>query len=310
MSPDDELRALLEKIAATVGDPPEHGLDGVADRRRRRTRHRRGAVATAVTLAVIGLTVVPRLGGEDHDVTAGESPDASSRQAELPDVVQLHCSPNGIDVPVASIRPQEDGLHLVVENTLGRPTDVWVTSTSSRWDSGRVVVQQGRTELWQPIPPGVLTVGCQVGTEEENRRVTLVDVNGIYEVPELDCADEEQQELVNLEIEPIDRYRDAADAVANVLDDYLRETDDIVSFSGYPQRRFDYATVDRTAQIKREGDTVAFVHLTGEADSSQSERPERSPWVGAERVEACARFLDDQSLADETGADDGPTPAE
>ena len=123
-----DLQLLLEQIAASAGDPPEHGLAGVAARRRRRKRHRRGAVATAMTLAVVATVAAPFVVLDDHDdVTAGNAAsEGGALRAELPDAVQLTCARTGIDVPVASIRPQRDGLHVEVVNELPGSTQVWV----------------------------------------------------------------------------------------------------------------------------------------------------------------------------------------
>ena len=69
---DKDLRSELERLASSVGDPPEHGLERVAARRHRRLRRRRGAVATAAVLAVLTVGLVALAERRDrHDtVTA------------------------------------------------------------------------------------------------------------------------------------------------------------------------------------------------------------------------------------------------
>jgi hypothetical protein len=296
----DDLRAFLEKIAATAGDPPEHGLDGVAARRRRRTRHRRGAVATAVALAVLAVAVYPRigwLGADNHDVTAAEG-GGSTPPPELPDVVELRCAPTGIEVPVASIQPREDGLHLVIENALANTTEVWVTSESG-WDSGRISVEPGSRRLRQPVPPGVLTVGCRVGARNQQRRVDLVDVNGIYETPELSCSDDEQGEpLQDQPVDPITpRYVDAATNLLRALG--ATGDFEVQPQSGYPSPRFGDPTLDPTVEVVQSGDTVAFVHLVGQ-DTVEG-GPADPPWSSVRRLEYCASLLGGQPAGGDSG---------
>src|SRR5262245_21532888 len=128
VSDDPDLRSQLERIAAAVGDPPEHGLERVAARRHRRLRRRRGAVATAAVLAVLaaGTALIQRAGNGPEVVTASESATPAGAPAEVPDRVDVRCRPTGIDVPVASVRPQRDGLHIRVINELGKPTSLQV----------------------------------------------------------------------------------------------------------------------------------------------------------------------------------------
>jgi hypothetical protein len=293
----DDLRAMLEKIAATAGDPPEHGLDGVAARRRRRTRHRRGAVATAMALAVLGIAVYPRLGwlGEEgHDVTASGSGDRS-RRAELPDVVELQCTPEGIEVPVGSIQPQRDGLHVRVENTLATPTDVWVRGNdgweNSRWNSGLIRIEAGRTtEFEQPVAPGPLTVGCEIGGVREQRRVDLVDVDGIYEAPELGCPEDDGRPAA-LDPVTIDSSPTTQVAVNRALQPIGWRPQDVEleHYSGYREARYHEHTLDPRVEVWQSGNLVALAHLEG-----QQLNPDRAPEPPWEAVwfEGCASFLE------------------
>jgi hypothetical protein len=328
---DDDLRALLATFAARAGDPPEHGLEAVAALRRRRVRHRRGAVATAVVLAalVVVTTWLPQRGDDDVASVAHAGSPASPRPPELPDAVELRCTPHGIDVPVATIRPRSEGLHLVVDNRLDRATEVWVRAGG--WDSGRVVVEPGREELQQPVPPGMVTVGCQVGDRDEQRQVDLVDVEGIYDPPELSCPEAEQRRLT--EELPVDPPTwSLASATRSALADHVREDDDIRAPGGYPDERLSgYHTTDPTARVVRDGRTVAFVHLAADSDddpasSAEAARdsndgddsragsrtgaragdvgrgsaPRRSTvelWTHAPLVEACASFLTEREDA-------------
>jgi hypothetical protein len=288
-----ELVIVLQQIAASAGDPPEHGLVGVAARRRRRKRHRRGAVATAVTLAVAVALAAPVIIGDDvHDVTASDAVRSAPRRAQLPNVVNMACAPGGIDVPVATIKPQADGLHLQVANLLGGPTEVWVESEGT-WDSGEIQVPPGTTDVTQAVPPGVLTVGCRIGDDEQQRQVDLVDVDGIYQEPELDCDEDDQQTLEDLPVLPVDEpARSFVVATRAALRDQAQWGSDIevTEPHGYPNQRF-YAGMDQpTTEVVRDDDeTVALVYLVGQ----DPDAPAKAPWTTATRVEICTDFLVD-----------------
>lgn len=279
----DELRALLEKFAATAGDPPEHGLARVAVMRRRRMRHRRGAVAATMALAVLGLgggLWVSGMGDEDHDVVAADMPEDDTEPPTLPDRLVVLCGPEGIEVPVASIRPQADGLHIVFNNADTRTIRVWVTSAQSGWDSGEVTVSPGETEIRQPVPPGVLDVGCRVGGVDQQRQITLVDEEGLYTEPMLACGSTSEAEDLAAVEGP--EYSWVA-TVRTALAAYMQDGDTVVPVKAYPEQHFSDPTTDPVAQVIRDDEPVAFAHLEpGPADGE---------WAGVSRVEACPSFL-------------------
>jgi hypothetical protein len=297
----DDLRPLLEEIAASAGDPPEHGLERVALLRRRRKRHRRGAVAAAMALAVSAVAAAPWLAGlqdRDHDVTAAdETEDQRMPPPELPDVLQMRCSSQGIEVPVASIRPQPDGMHIEIQNDLRASTEVWVTS--DEWDSGRVAVDTGETNLRQPVPPGVLTVGCEIAGEEEQRRVDLIDAEGLYTAPELACPDDAREELADLSVD--EPTRSFVSAVGQALEGHLADGDDVRPVDGYPNQRFGDPTADPTVRVVRDGDNMAFVHLTSAEDEGSGEP---GVWSSVRAVEACTDLLDPDGTSGESPTDD------
>ena len=293
----NDVQAYLEKIAATAGDPPEHGLDGVMARRRRRTRHRRGAVATAMALAVGGFVTVSWLSGvqHNHDVAAGSTGKGSpERHAQLPDTVELTCASERIDVPLASIRPQADGLHLRVDNQRGVRTDVWVLSDGP-WRSGRFSVAEGVSSQVLAAPPGKLTVGCNVGSTEQQRQIELVDVDHRYTRPELDCATTQQKKLPGAF--PMDRTARSLPAAARAaLGNRIRDTDQIRPFSGYPEVRYDTRTVDPAVEVRRRGQTVAVAHFVGTPDPDAAPKGTvapalLAPWTKVRVVDYCPAFV-------------------
>jgi hypothetical protein len=300
-----DLQLLVEQIAASAGDPPEHGLAGVAARRRRRKRHRRGAVATAMTLAVVAALTMPfALRGDEHDVTAADSASGGPRRAEMPDTVQLTCAASGIDVPVASIRPQPDGLHVEVFNDLPGPTRVWVRAVAEDdpeqpvWDSGPLHVDRGRHEIVQPVPPGVLTVGCRIGEVEQQRQVELVDVDGSYETPELSCDEDDHVALNDVAVpenasgEPSRSYVVATRAALRPLTTWDETEVSVTEPRGYPDQRFGSWTYQPMTAVAEGEEVLALVSLTG----ADGEAPAEAPWTRAAHVDVCKSFLNDEGL--------------
>jgi hypothetical protein len=301
-----DLQLLVAQIAASAGDPPEHGLAGVAARRRRRKRHRRGAVATAMTLAVVAAVVAPfALRDDEHDVTAADSASEGAERAQMPDTVQLTCAASGIDVPVGSIRPQSDGLHLEVFNDLPGPTRVWVRATAEDdpeqpvWDSGPIHVERGRHELVQPVPPGVLTVGCRIGEVEQQRQVELVDVDRYYKPPELSCDEDERAVLSDVAVpdnasgEPARSYVVATRAALRPLTLWDETEVSVNEPRGYPDQRFGgWSYQPMTAVVDGDDDTVALVSLSGDDE----EAPAAAPWTRVPRADVCTSFLNDAGV--------------
>jgi len=302
-----DLQLLLAQIAASAGDPPEHGLAGVAARRRRRKRHRRGAVATAMTLAVVATVVAPFLVLDNHDdVTAGDTATQGGprHRAELPDTMQLTCARTGIDVPVASIRPQQDGLHIEVINELPGSTQVWVRALDEDdaddpvWDSGLLYYERGHHVLIQPVPPGVVTVGCRIGGVEQQRQIELVDVDHDYKTPKLDCDRDDRTALTDVAVpaneagEPIRSYVGATQAALRPVTQWDDADVTVTQPRGYPEQRFGSWSYQPMTKVTKNGDTVALVYLIGENEQA----PASAPWTQAPQVDVCTSFLNSEGL--------------
>ncbi len=287
MSDDPDLRSELERIASSVGDPPEHGLDRVAARRHRRLRRRRGAVATAAVLAVLAVGVPLISQGIDDDresVTASETATPGGPPAEVPRLVEVRCEPTGIVVPVASVRPQRDGLHIRVYNSLPEPTTIEVEGDD--WSSGDIEVPPGVKEVRQPVPPGELTIGCDIAGAVERRSVDLVDPAGLYRVPKLAC---DEADVATLEDLPVDPPSNNIIAAARAgLSSHLVDgtTDDAIdALRGYPAQRLGDATDDPVVHVARDGDVIAFAHVRG------AEGVGHAPWTSIEWAEVCRSVL-------------------
>jgi hypothetical protein len=284
---DNDLRADLERLASSVGDPPEHGLELVAERRHRRQRRRRGAVATATVLAVLSaaaLSLTQRTERRDT-ITRSDQVGPVVAPPELPSLVRVLCTPGGIEVPVASVRPERDGLHIEVTNSLSGPTVLVVDGGG--WSSGEIEVPPGTSTVRQPVPPGQLTVGCGIGGRIERRRVDLADAGGYYQIPELACAQRDVVTLEDLPVDPDDAHSMTA-AARGALEPLLVPSSDgfgVGAVRGYQSQRLSDPTADPELQVTNDGGVIAFVHLRGEAGAASA------PWAVASVVEVCADAL-------------------
>jgi hypothetical protein len=303
VSDDHELRSRLERLASSAGDPPEHGLERVAARRHRRLHRRRGAVATAAVLAVLAVAVSLISGGlaDGHEsVTLSESAEPAGSRAEFPSVVEVRCTPMGIDVPVASVRPARDGLHLRVLNSL--PTPVQVEVTNEDWSSGPMPVPVGAQSLRTPVPPGVLAVGCIVNGVADRRRVDLVDTEGYYKTPELACDEADRRSMVNLPIDP--PLPTLVSSARAALAPYMT-VDQVSAAEGYPSQRLGDPAVDQMVQVRNDDEVVALAHVRGATD------PAKGPWAMVSELVVCASVLTPGGTGGTTPpstAPDGGTP--
>jgi hypothetical protein len=279
VSDDHDLRSRLERLASSAGDPPEHGLERVAARRHRRLHRRRGAVATAAVLAVSATALALINPGPDRreQVTASEAANPAASSGEVPRLVEVRCEPTGIVVPIASVRPERDGLHMRVFNLLGAPTRVDVEGDS--WSSKPIPIPTEIKDVTVPVPPGVLTVGCEINGEFQRRRVDLVDPSAYYREPELGCDRSEQVRLDDLPV-PSPTSSLAA-AARSAVTEQLVEPIAVTAVRGYVSQSLEDHSNDPVAQISRYGDVIAFVHVRGVDGSPEP------PWVGAPRVEVC-----------------------
>ena len=250
-------------------------------------------LATSISLIVEGTD-------RRDAVTASRGAKPEGAPAEVPRIVEVRCEPTGIVVPVASVRAQRDGLHIRVHNLLATETTLQVRGGG--WFSGDIPVAEGTREVRQPVPPGDLTIGCEIGDELQRRQVTLVDPAGYYDEPALECDDAGMERLTDLPIDPAEGSLSAA-AREGLRDHIVGGTADggigITAPRGYPSQKLSDATNDPTVQLERDGKVVAFAHVRGEGGVPEG------PWVMVARADVCASVL--ATAADEAPAD-GATP--
>jgi hypothetical protein len=297
VSGDPDLRARLERLASSAGDPPERGLDRVTARRHRRLRRRRGAVVTAAALAVLlgGVSLVMDGGPDDDHVAVSPAGRPTGAAAQLPDTVEVRCTPTGIEIPVASVRPQRDGLHVRVINTLATPVEVRVVKEAV-W-TGRQSFATGVVGTTvQPVPPGSIQIGCFGTGVEDSNTVELVDVHSYYQKPELVCPSEDEATQIT-DLGGADGARSMSTTARNVVASLGVQVKDLDfgRFRGYPSQRFSDPTDDPMVQVSRDRDTVAFVHLQRADD-----RPD-ADWI-AESIDGCRSLFSEATTTETTAA--------
>ncbi|MGH9289357.1 MAG: hypothetical protein ACRD0V_13900 [Acidimicrobiales bacterium] len=296
MNGDPNLRARLERLASNAGDPSERGLDRVAARRHRRLRRRRGAVVTAAALAVLlgGVSLLVDGGPDDDQVAVSPARRPTGAAVQLPDTVEVHCTPTGIVIPVASVRPQQEGMHVRVFNELATPTEVRVVK-GDEW-AGRHAFEHGIGSMVQPVAPGTLRIGCVIRGVEKSLTVELVDVHGYYREPELDCPSGDNG-IKDTDVGGAEPAKSMSTTTYNVLRSKGFPVEDLKvdPVRGYPAQRFSDPTDDPMVQVNRGGDTVAFVHLQRPDDRPQT------PWH-ATAIDGCQSFLAGATTTETTAA--------
>src|ERR671916_708472 len=105
-----------------------------------------------------------------------------------------------------------------------------------------------RRRCWrcpQPVPPGQLTIGCDIGGTPRRRTVDLVDPSGYYREPELGCDAAERTTLTSLPVAP--PSDNIITAARTGLTPHLVDRDGgdaIGPVGGYPSGRLGDATAD------------------------------------------------------------------
>jgi hypothetical protein len=251
-----------------------------------------------MALAVAGIITVSWLSGvqHNHDVAVGSSIDgSSSRKPKLPDTLEMTCSTDRLDVPIASIGTRSEGLHVHIVNKRGLRTDVWIINPDAKWSTGRFSVSTGSTDLVLSTPPGTLTVGCDGGVSAPQRQVDLVDADHHYRQPKLSCTADVQVRKGPFAAQSSDMPTAARRALAD--EDLLHGWDKVRPYSGYADAVYDTHTRNPMIEVRRRSETVALIYLTGTVEErpvdGQSSVPPafEAPWTGVARVQYCPSLL-------------------
>jgi hypothetical protein len=226
-------------------------------------------------------------GEGDSDVAVSPAGRPARSAAQLPSVVVVHCTAQGIEIPVASVRPQQDGMHVRVINEL--PTATEVSVRNGDW-SARDSFRPGGWDLVVPAPPGSLTLGCGRGGGHRSLTVDLVDVHGYYQEPVLECAAGEGVATLT-DLQPVEPDKSMTAATNRALE-ANRFPDGLVPGPprGYINERLSDAIDVPRVQVSRDGDRVAFARLQRSGDRNL-------PSWRVASIEACESVLAERTPA-------------
>jgi hypothetical protein len=195
--------------------------------------------AVQATMRVAALLTSAVLLGACGDPSSPPSPEdrQEADAGSVPDELVLTCS-NGDGQTLADdrVRPQPDGVHLVIDNQ--RDYDPGVAFRFPTGGGGGENAPPGRTTLVLDTGPGVLEVACypkDPNEEPQYLAATVVDPEGLYIPAELDCAHGAVSGVADYAKEP-EGKPDAA-AVAREQLEFGLEPGDELRRAGYPDSK-------------------------------------------------------------------------
>jgi hypothetical protein len=206
-----------------------------------------------------------------------------SGEADAPDVARLVCEADGTHVLTPTVRPQPDGVHIVVQDHSGKEASLAIDGIGGGNASGE--------QVW-PIPPGTARIGCW-GLEEaepDYRQIDVVDAEGLYVSPALDC----QAKVLgsgsgggvsassggSYARAPKGDPREPVEIARDFFEDAFGPIgpEDRVERAGYPEAEI------RQVRLVRDGRTIAVADY---ADASFAGGEEGSGWI-SEGYQACS----------------------
>jgi len=240
-----DLRTDLERIGRRV-EPTGDALERLETRRHRKERTRRLAAGSLALLIAIGGAIAAYTALRDDDPGVASIADGPP-PVPAPNLARVVCDGNTITVETAQVRPQLDGVHMLVINT----SDI---DLSFQWELGGENAPVGERELVLPFAPGATQVRCQDPAQDAGApggyvELEVVDPDGIYVPVALECDGQ------------VGWYADFAPGATGDPDpvqsakDHLHglEPDDMVEAAGYPESE------TRQVRVVRDGEVIAVV---------------------------------------------------
>jgi hypothetical protein len=258
-----DLRSDLERIGHGV-EPRADAFERLERRRRTRDRNRRLTAGGLALVIAIGGSVVAYSALRDDGpagIVAGTS--GPSRDELAPMVASIRCDgrstvvetqvveidPQTGDILATSsaVRPQPDGVHVLVTNTSGM-------DLSFQWDLGGDNAPIGAHELVLELPPGTAKIRCQDPSEDAGvpggyADLRIVDPDGVYVPMELACGEVTSWSAdfapgATGDPDPVQSARDHVKGL---------EPGDVVEAAGYPDSEI------RHVRVVRDGEVVAVL---------------------------------------------------
>jgi hypothetical protein len=177
-----------------------------------------------------------------------------------PDVAEVVCEPAGPRVLTPVIRPQQDGVHLLVRNTFDEAVAVGLRAVSGggRGDGG----PPGEFEIVFPVAPGNLIVTCSPGDADHGdprwqAPLEVVDPQDLFVPYALDCGGGQAMAQIIDYVpgaqgrrgDPVQIARDSIEGLSST---------DVVDRAGYPSER--QSTDEAIVRVVHEGSVVLTIH--------------------------------------------------
>jgi hypothetical protein len=243
-----DLRPDLERIGRRV-EPEVDAFERLDRRRRQKERNRRLAAGALALLVAIGGSIAAYAALRDDGDRLPGIADGSS-PADLPTAVLLTCDGETTTLDTPQVRPQADGVHIVITNTSGIDLALEIR------DRAGEAVSPPRHEVVWPGEPGTLELRCldpvdSAIPEGGYVEVEVVDPEGIYVPTELAC-----DEVTGWNADFAPDAVGVADPVAGARESHeWIEPDDVVELAGYPE------SLTRLVRVVRDGEIVAVLEF-------------------------------------------------
>jgi hypothetical protein len=178
----------------------------------------------------------------------------------VPSVIRLACEETGAQTSTPRVRAVRDGIHIEVDNRSGARQFYIRSRASDQNHGGRL--RDGKNDIRTTMPPGDVFIGCfergadvpYADVTQEFARITILDPDGLWIPPELQCTTGEQQRFAGGPAEgtvPEDTDAIIREAVPDVL-----PTDEIVR-PGYPETQWHA----EFRHVIRNGEAIASVSV-------------------------------------------------
>lgn len=206
-----------QRLAASLKDAAARRPDLARRSSGRRTTIAAAAGAVLVAAAVATVYVVGQ-GGEPRG--AGPAGPATPTPG-IPDVVDLTCTPGGIELSATVVRTQAAGLVINVTETPADGAYLSYSTTGPAGPNGGTGLPEEPGQMTLEVSPGTVTLGCAGRTGPE-ASFELIDPDGNWsgetDLEAIDCAGESQgllpSDAVNQSADEEEAVRATADWVA------------------------------------------------------------------------------------------------
>jgi hypothetical protein len=244
-----DYRQDLERLGRRV-EPDTDAFERLDGRRRRRERNRRVAAGGLALLVAVGGSLAAYAALRDDGDRLPGIADGTS-PTDLPTAVLLTCDGQTTTLDTPQVRPQADGIHIVITNTSGIDLALEIR------DRAGENATPGRREVVWPGEPGTFELRCVDPADAAAAalpeggyvEVEVLDPEGIYVPTELAC-DEVSGWYADFAPDAVG----VADPVAGARDahEWIRP-DDVVELAGYPESE------TKLVRVVRDGEIVAVL---------------------------------------------------